>query len=514
LRFLAEIGLAGATEIEVRPAGFVAALWDGEGTAEWNAGEDPIVAVSSTRVVERCVFAIDAESYVVPWPQGEDQMFVQIGHLDVGTHELRLVLLSAEAEQPVAEGVLRVMIRTPPTRRSTGTFREGLVMVATPASPTLTELWDGKATVELRGPEGVEVKLDVALGDRVGRTLARHRLSASLPVDSRSWPSLFKQVSDLGAIQRVYEESEACVIEVSHPELGSATLSCEREFAPLRWVFHRDSDGPFVRLIDNTDGSATRVEYWAFSAPDQPTTVEHPTGTPERRPGGGLLCATAATSQASVILPPVVHNLDDLRAASAPPKLAPGTRSPEGVWRVVNLAGRWTEASLPADPFGAIRRTTVLRAITAHIAGLVGGDRWERLEQRLLEGGREPSTSELREGVGEQRYRELALDLSHRVDRVRTLEPEKRGAPLAFALQMHAPDTRVRSEDTRFAEFVLRLASDPTSLLSWPSRDCDEALQRALASPVVLRAARYLVLAISLTAEESAGVTCAGWAWE
>lgn len=515
LRILTEIGLAVVTEIEVRPAGFVPAVWDGEGTAEWNVGEDPIVAVSSSRAVERCIFTLDGEPYLVPWPPGDHQIFVQIGALNVGTHELRVALLSPEVEQPVAEGVLRLMMRTPPTRRSTGTFRGGLVILATPVSPTLTELWDGTASLELRGPEAVEVKVDVALGDRVGKTLARRALRVSLPVDSQRWLNLFKQIGGVGGIQRVYEQSESCRIEVTHPELGPATLFCEREFTPLRWVFGRDSDGPFVRLIDNTDGNGTRVDYYAFAAPDRSTAVELLPGMRWRGPGGGLVSATAATNQASVILPPFVHDLSDLRTANTTPTLAAGTRSEEGIWRAVKLAGRWSEASLPADPFGGIRRTAVLRAITAHIAGLAGGDRWEHLEQRLLDGRRDPLNSELRDGVGEQRYqRELALDLSHRIDRLQTLQPEKRAAPLAFALHMNAPAAGVRPEDTRFAEFLLRLASDPTSLLSWPSRDVQEALQRALASPVVLRAARYVVLAIDRATEEAAGVTYAGWAWE
>jgi hypothetical protein len=515
LRLLKEIGLAVVTEIEVRPAGFVPAVWDGEGTAEWNVGEDPILAVSSSRAVERCIFTLDGEPYLVPWPPGDQQVFVQVGALGVGTHELRVVLLSPEVEQPVAEGVLRLMMRTPPTRHSTGSFRGGLVILATPVSPTLTEVWDGKATLEIRGPEAAEVKVELVLGDRRGKTLARQALRASLPVDGQRWLKLFKQIGGAGGIQRVYEQSESCLIEVTHPELGSAMLSCEREFTPLRWVFGRDSDGPFVRLIDNTDGTETKVDYCTFAAPDRSTAVDLLAGMRWRGPSGGLVSATAAATQASVILPPFVRDFSDLRTASTTPGLAAGTRSAEGVWRAVKLAGRWSEASLPADPFGGIRRTAVLRAITAHIAGLVGGDRWEHLEQRLFDGRRDPSPSELRDGVGEQRYqRELALDLSHRLDRLQTLQPEKRAAPLAFALHMNAPAAAVRPEETRFAEFLLRLASDPASLLSWPSRDSQNALHRALTSPVVLRAARYLVLAIDRATEEVAGVTYAGWAWE
>src|SRR5262249_11824668 len=157
-------------------------------------------------------------------------------------------LLSSELERPVAEGSISLMMRSPPTRRSAGTFREGLLILATPISPTLGELWDGKATLELRGPNGVQVTLNLALLDRLCKTLGQHRLTPTLQVDGQRWLNLFNQIRHVDAVHRVYEEAESALIEVVHPELGSATLRCEREFSPLRWAFGRDRDGPFVRL--------------------------------------------------------------------------------------------------------------------------------------------------------------------------------------------------------------------------------------------------------------------------
>jgi hypothetical protein len=48
---------------------------------------------------------------------------------------------------------------------ATGTFHEGLQLVASPAQPTLSELWDGHAAVELLGPAGTEVTMTVKLED-------------------------------------------------------------------------------------------------------------------------------------------------------------------------------------------------------------------------------------------------------------------------------------------------------------------------------------------------------------
>ena len=512
---LQAIGITAITEIGVRPAGVVAALWDGEGTAEWNAGEDPVIAVSSSQTVEQCIITVDGEPHLIGWPPGEPEIYVLVDALDVGTHELRVALVSSDLERPVAEGSVSLMMRSPPTRRSVGTIREGLLILATPISPTLSELWDGKATLEVRGPREVQVKLTLALADRLGKTLGQHRITTTLPVDGSRWLNLFNQIRHVEAVNRVYEEAESALIEVAHPELGSATLRCEREFSPLRWAFGRDSDGPFVQLVDNTDGSGTKIEYSTFPAPDRPSTVELPTSTRGRWPAGGLLVATSSTGQSSVVVPPHVHDLEDLRSIHATPRLDDGTRSVDGVRRLIELANRWTTASLPADPFGAARRTAVLRAITAHIAGLVGGDRWGHIEKRLLGEYHTPSTSQLREAVGEQRYqRELALDLDHQVDRLAVALPERRAASLALGLRMYARQAGIRHEDPRFAEFLLRLASEPASLLTWSSDEFQAGLQRALDSPVLLRAARFLVLRIDAVADQTSGLTYAGWAWE
>jgi hypothetical protein len=509
------LGLAIATEIDVRPVGLAPALWDGEGTAEWNAGDDPMLAVSSTREAHRCIAALDADPHILAWPPGESELFLQLGNLDVGTHELRVALLANGEEQPLAEGALRVIVRTPPTPRSTGTFRQGLMLVTSPTAPTLTELWDGKAGVEIRGPDGARAKVLFTLGDRNGKVLARHGVSADLPIQLERWPNLFRQIREAPEIQRSYEESETAEIEASAPQLGWVCLRSEREFTPLRWVFRRDTDGPFVRLIDNTDGAQTNIAYSPFTTPDREETIDAATGVEFRNTAGGLLRAASPAAHASVILPPFVHTLDDLRQSNELPRLITTTRSSDGLIPLVSLAERWAAASLPADAIASIRRTVVLRAITAHVVAVVCGDRWQRLEQKLLE-GREPAMTEFREAIGSDRYqRELALDLSHQIDRYREGDMTRRCSKLTFALRTHARRAGVRSDEILFAEFLLRLASDPATLATWPREVLRMALQQTLASPVLLRAARYVVLAVGQGVDSARpDVLYDGWVWE
>jgi hypothetical protein len=183
------------------------------------------------------------------------------------------------------------------------------------------------------------------------------------------------------------------------------------------------------------------------------------------------------------------------------------------VCRLISLAQLWSEASLPPDPLGGIRKTAVLRATTATIVGVIGGERWQRLEDQLLR-GHEPTIAEMRDAVGDERYqRELALDLAHQGVRFEENDLERRASKLAFALAMHAGRAGVQSNESHFAEFLLRLATEPASLSSWPQPQLTEALQRALASPVLLRAARFVVLLVTLSLEEREDVLFAGWSW-
>ena len=234
------------------------------------------------------------------------------------------------------------------------------------------------------------------------------------------------------------------------PESGSVSLVAEREFTPLRWLFRRDSGGPFVRLIDNTGGAATKVSYSSFVRPDCRQEVEAG-GAPElRRLSGGLFTATSEATQASVILPPFA----DARGEDSPvPNLLAAVWSTDSIKRLIELAGR-VPASLPADPLGAMGCTAVLRTITSQIAGVIGGERWQSLEERHAEAARlgtELSTLDLRVGIGLDRYQALARYLIEEID----LFPSPENRARSFLCDKDSSGGHgYRASEDRFAEFL------------------------------------------------------------
>jgi hypothetical protein len=513
---LQSVGLGAVTDVDVRPAGLVAARWDGEGGGEWVSGESVVLSVSSTLEVGEAILRIDDEPYPISWPPAVKQIFVRLSDLTVGAHELQVSLISAGVDQQIAEGYLELLVRPPHVRPTSGSLREGMIMISNPVNPTLTELWDSASVVEVLGPSGVHSTIDVSLTDRTHKQLARRRRALVLPVDAAHWTSLFtREFRTAEELHRCYDEAESGLIQVSHPALGTVSLRCDREFLPLRWASGADGGRPFARLIDNTAGQAVKVEVFEFARPDRAIPIVLDSRARVSHPSGGLVTAQADTVTSSVIIPPQVRTMEDLRAMQIVPHLARGTGTVDEASALIHLASTWATASLPANPFAATQRTVVLRALPSHLAGLIGGQRWTHLEERIACDSQSVATSELESGVGEQAYqRRLAQELRHRMEDFGAFQTQERVSLFADILIRFAQRAGVGAHELTLAEFLLRAASEPASLADWPPDRVRSLLERMRASPVFLRSARFVVLTTDVLEADPAAASEGSWVWE
>jgi hypothetical protein len=511
VEILRELGLGAIEDIAIRPAGVVPGEWDGEGAAEWLAGEDVVLAVQSNRMLTTCALSVDGDATFLDWPSDSSEIFIGLSGLDLGPHDVRLALFPEQSDSAVAEGSLLVSVRAAQSHPSTGTAREGLMLVSDPVRPSLSELWDGRAVVELNGPAGVEVAVIASLERSRGAVLGQLRFKTFLPVVATDWLKLAsREIRGSPALYNCYNEADALVLTVAHPDLGSVVLRAEREFTPFRWIVATDRDGPFARLINNTEGIPLEVRRYDFASPAEAVPVDQLPGEPIRWSSGGLLRASIPDVEASVVLPPHIQHLTDLRVSSF---VADKPRTPDQVLELIRLATLWTAASLSGDPFAQRDRRTALRAITSRIVSMICGTRWAQLEDRGSQSD-EFAYVELQDGVGSDTYQQdLAQAISRRLLGWKSLDPAKRAEDFTAVLSAFNHRTKVARTEIHFAEFLLRLASEPASVTEWPENAIRTALDRVFESPVLLRAARFVVLAIHLDENEDSGSTYRGWSW-
>lgn len=499
-RALVASGISVITDVSIRPVGLVASSWDGEGSVEWLAGEPAHIVIHAEHSPAKCRLTINGDPYYVEWPRGETELFLSLDGLSVGTHEVVVSLGDPDGDGRRTDGTLVVTIRDPEVQSEGACSGEGIRLRTSPAQPRLPELWDGRAVVEVDGPDGTAADLVIALRDGDRKELGSLRRSLTLPVGGDDWRRLFGSLREAAELAKHYDEADLADISVSRSGVGFATLTCERGFRGLRWVVskrHRGG-GYTARLIDRTDGDPVSVEFFSM---ERPLVGEQQTadGVFEGPVRGGLLWATNGEQVAGQIIPPDPNEL--LRIGPAKPSVPIGQKSLAEVHKLMRHHRQWKVAELPAHPFGLRERQRVLDAFTTTTAVLLAPGQWASFEQRIV-------------GLSADE-----VDLNRAQSLIGDSVPQRAAAKaIASNLwQWDTPETLIRGFGEAIAglttasgvpnvmtgaRFLLQLASSPGELLDWDEAERNAYLRCVLTDPVLMRTARFAVLG---TVEEVAG---------
>lgn len=495
---LMKSGLSVISDVSIRPVGVVASSWDGEGSVEWLAGEPALVAIQAQHAPQRARLTINGEPYYVEWPSGDTELFLSLDGLDVGTHEIIVSLGDSDGDGHKAGGTLVATIREPQVQGEGAGAGEGIRLRTVPAQPSLPELWDGHAVVELDGPAGTTAELKVALCDGNGVELDSHRRSLSLPVTGDDWRRFFHRLRD--ELAKHYDEADVAHLVVSRAGIGFATLSCERGFQGLRWVLsirHRDG-GYAARLVDRTDGDPIKAEFFSVERPliAQPCAADQVFVSP---PHGGLLWATNGKEADGQIVPPEPNQL--LRLGDVRPTVLTAQKSLAEVNMLIRHHRRWRDAELPGDPFGVRDQKRVLAAITTAMAVMLAPGHWARFEERIV--GMAAADVDLDHAqalVGESpAQRSAAKAIANNLWQWNSAETFIEGFSHAAAGLITASGM---PNALKGARLLLQLASSPGELLDWDEAERNRYLRCVLTDPVLIRVARFAVLG---SVEEVAG---------
>lgn len=488
---LVSLGLSTLSTITVRPVGIVASSWDGEGAAEWLAGEPAIIGIRSELIPARCLLTVDGHAHFVPWTDGLRELILSLDELDVGSHEVSAIVIGAD-DRELSKGTLAITVRDPQVRPENATNGEGIRMLASPARPTLAELWDRRATITVDCALGASAEIVVRLRNAGGGELAAIRRKVVLPIDAEEWASLAQVIRADRLFSNSYDDAESCLIEVHRDGLGMASLTFERGFQPLRWQFLKRGRGDerVAKLHDRTDWGDTQIAYFSVEAPLQGVACEQ-AELIALAPRGGLLCATAGEAQLAVLAPTNPNVV--LALGGSRPSVPEVDKSIVGIMRYVDAHHMWATAELPADAFAVHEQVDVLEAIARANASLLSGSHWAALERKLARAD-EPADylDEMQESLGiTASHKLLAAEIGRNL--YKWSEPATLISGFDEVIAPTLVENGVKNQPSA-ARFLLTLAGQPGRISAWSTRDRDSLLGYVINSPVLLRAARFAVL--------------------
>lgn len=514
---LRQLRLTQAKSIEVWPAGLAAVVWDGEGYGEWLASEQPCLAISCDHSVGELTVSMTQDGAIqLSDIRPGEPIFIELPKLAVGLHKVSFAARTAHGAAAEGIGDLDVLMRVREARPwSPGISPHGpLSVTVDPPAPTLEQFWEGQVEISIQGPVGRPVKCRVSMMTSASDSPAFTRVipPLNLPTDSEQWQRHFdKHLREAKDFQRVYDNARKCDLEFSADEFGTFTLTCEREFKPLRWAVHRSGDVQIAKLYEDVGAEETPVVNRISC--ERPCEIEQLEAKPEYTvpPTGGLYLARLQNFSAALVLGPVVHRFEDLEFT---PTILRMDRSAKSVIRMAECSSIWAAARLPGDIFSAQRRRKVLKALTAHLSYLIAEEAWADAE-----GAASIGTSEgllrLRRAISKNREAAeigsaLSVEMLSLSKMAKDARVERFGALARLFLQLPAHDYRWMSE------LALRLASHPMGIEVWAGDRLNEGVTKLLERPTLVRAARFLVISVDrqLDSAITGDEIYASWSWK
>lgn len=512
---LSILGLKVARTLDVWPAGLPVVQWSDDGQAEWVTGQPIVLGVRADHPLTRLTVTIDgmrqtAIKIAADAAPGAP-LFVQLPYLAAGQHciavmahttgsveEAAVEASVCRAAPPGLSGELLCIVREP---RTVAAGQTGALSFAVlPAAPSLEDVWDDRVEIHVAAPGSATIRGCVTLRGVGREELFKRSLSLPSPCDTLAWRSEFAAIRK--AAEAKYDEAQTCVLEFDGGVLGRGRVTAERDFTPLRWAVRANARR--VVLIDSRGCVDLSVCTIPCAAPSLEQSVDATVALDgiEVRDGGALVVARAGTLEVvTVVVPP--QRITSLSALSGErPCVAVPPRDASSIFALARVTSLWERARLAGNSLAAVRRTAVVEALVASISICVAGERWARAEDVLRDRGPQAAVN-LLQGLVANRPDERAIAgvLANRVASTADASLVEAGSVFLDALTPFIP----ASDLDVLAPFALRFAASPGEARAFVDELSDagsDSIMREraliaslLATPVVLRAARYFIVA-------------------
>lgn len=512
---LAILGLEVAQTLEVWPAGLPVVDWSGDGLAVLVAGQPFVLGIRADSRLTSLTLSIDGvrqgEVHAAANASPGAPVFVQLPPLRPGPHRIIATAGTTHGEGDSASpgsrsqsepsglgGELSCVVREP---RTAAAGQAGALSFAVlPTAPSLEDVWEDRIEIHVAAPGAASLRGHVMLRGIGGQELFRRQFVVPSPCGTDEWRREFAPARKVAEAK--YDDAQACVLEFDAGALGRGRVTAERDFTPLRWAVR--ANGHRAVLIDSQGRTDLAVSTVLCAAPSIEQRADSATALEgiSIGDGGALVVArSGGLEAATVVVPP--QRVNSFSALSGEPPIVPvPVRESSALTALARTAALWERARLAGSSLAEMRRTAAVEALVGRLTGAVAGGRWAEVEEVLRERGPRAAVDIMRGLVANRPdERGVGVVLGERVESTADAPIVEAERVLICAL---TPFVRVPSLEV-LAAYALRLAASPAQARAlvegWDKTDSGtDARERALidgllACPVVLRAARYFVVA-------------------
>jgi hypothetical protein len=247
------------------------------------------------------------------------------------------------------------------------------------------------------------------------------------------------------------------------------------------------------------------VFFRSFRQPLTDNVLEHGVmlaGQTVANPGGMFVASHADAHDALVVSTLEVHGFGDLLVSPDANALAS-----EGVRSLLAAATLWQQARL-AGSLASLRRDHVVNALLQSFFAKLCGDRWARLERQYMD---QPSAQNTIDELGRMFDRKSGgFQVVLRRDFAKMNEGTGPGSNWFF-------DTASRygvCSDSELCETALKVASEPTYLLTQTDEEIQDTISALDGHPGLLRGARLLAISSVLAEPHAAKRLLPSWRWQ
>ncbi len=519
--FLNTLGFKIKLGAVVTPVGTAPAVWDEETYIEFLADEDPCLAVELDHEVQSLLFEYGKDKLEICDADLQNPIFINLPQLSIGSYDFIISEKQHNQNDYEILANVEISIREPRSQQSATTSQNALLLFTDPFRPTFEQLFTEKVKFDFWTPPDTIVNVYLTLlrkkeGDN-NKLLKKKLFTSSLPNDSSKLnTNIFESLQD-DRIQGKLEDAYSCLLEFESGELGTVPVNFEREFLPLKWNVKVNKNQIFLRLSDYSDSDEkVSIVKYDFLTPDKkiivPYNEVHELGFPIPSSGGLYIAENSQIKQGIVILRPLEQSsfksFSDLRQEDGfIPKFLKYKRISNSLSELLRLYIVWaTSVSV-----GSVLRKTdiniVSNGLLLEIISLIDdGFGWRKAEVQFC-AGKNTDSFYLRKAVSSNPS--LLEKLAKFCAAPRFFSADEWVDNLVSVLGDEVPEERTKVQRigkishikiTRrdwFAEFALRLCSSPETLPTWADKRYELGLEKMLAHPTLVRAARYIVVTVN-----------------